>query len=80
MRWAQHVAREGEGERTDAYRLLVGKTEGKRSLGKLWRTGKNNIEIQLQKVDGAVDRNVLAQKGDRAGSCERGDEASSSIN
>jgi hypothetical protein len=46
MRWAEQVAREGDGERTGAYRLLVGKTEGKRSLGKPWQK-ENNIEIQL---------------------------------
>jgi hypothetical protein len=32
MRWAGHVARMGE--KRDTYRLLVGKTEGKRPLGK----------------------------------------------
>jgi hypothetical protein len=31
MRWAEHVARMGE--RRNAYRLLVGKPEGKRPLG-----------------------------------------------
>jgi len=47
MRWAEQVEREGDGERTCAYRLLVGKTEGKRSLGKPWQRGENNIEIQF---------------------------------
>ena len=32
MRWAGHVARMGE--RRGVYRFLVGKPEGKRSLGK----------------------------------------------
>jgi hypothetical protein len=32
MRWAGHVARMGETK--DAYRILVGKPEGKRSLGR----------------------------------------------
>jgi len=32
MRWVDHVARMGE--RKDAYRLLVGKPEGKRPLGR----------------------------------------------
>jgi hypothetical protein len=31
MRWAGHVARMGE--KRNAYRILVGKTEGKRPLG-----------------------------------------------
>jgi hypothetical protein len=32
MRWTGHVA--GKRERKDAYRVLVGKPEGKRSLGR----------------------------------------------
>jgi hypothetical protein len=32
MRWAGHVA--GTGEKRNAYRLLVGKPEGKRPLGR----------------------------------------------
>jgi hypothetical protein len=32
MRWTGHVARMGE--KTNAYRILVGKPEGKRPLGK----------------------------------------------
>ena len=32
MRWAEHVARIGE--RRDVYRVLVGKPEGKRPLGR----------------------------------------------
>jgi len=32
MRWAGHVARMGEGR--DVYRVLVGKPEEKRSLGR----------------------------------------------
>jgi hypothetical protein len=47
MRWAEQVAREGEGERSGAYRLLGGKTEGKRTLGNLWQGVENNIEIHL---------------------------------
>jgi hypothetical protein len=75
MRWAEQVAREGEGERTGVYRLMAGKTEGNRSLGKPWQRGENNIEIE-----GGVYWNVLAQNGDRFGSCERGVEALVSIN
>jgi hypothetical protein len=33
MRWVRHVARMGE--KRSAYRLLVGKPEGKRPLGRL---------------------------------------------
>ena len=32
MRWAEHVARMGEGR--EVYRVLVGKPEGKRPLGR----------------------------------------------
>jgi len=32
MRWAEHIARVGE--RRDVYRILVGKHEGKRPLGR----------------------------------------------
>jgi hypothetical protein len=42
MRWARHVARMGE-ER-GAHRLLVGKPEGKRPLGRLRRRWENNIK------------------------------------
>jgi hypothetical protein len=35
MRWAGHVARMEE--KRNAYRILVGKSEGKRPLGKLRR-------------------------------------------
>jgi hypothetical protein len=34
MRWAGHVARMGE--KSNVYRLLVGKPEGRRPLGRLW--------------------------------------------
>jgi len=37
MRWAEQVARMGE--RSDVYRVLVGKPEGKRSLGRPRRYG-----------------------------------------
>jgi len=37
MRWAEHVARIGE--RRDVYRVLVGKPEGKRLLGRLGDPG-----------------------------------------
>jgi len=35
MRWAGHVAHMGEGR--GVYRVLVGKPEGKRPLGRPWR-------------------------------------------
>ena len=46
IRWARHVARMGE-ER-GAYRVLVGKLEGKRPLGRLRRRWVDNIRMDLQ--------------------------------
>ena len=48
MRWAGHVARMGE-ER-GVYRVLVGKPEGKRPLGKPRRRWVDNIRMDLQEV------------------------------
>jgi len=48
MRWAGHVARMGE-ER-GVYRVLVGKPEGKRPLGRLRRRWVDNIRLDLQEV------------------------------
>ena len=45
-RWAGHVARMGE-ER-GAYRVLVGKPEGKRPLGRPRHRWVNNIRMDLQ--------------------------------
>jgi hypothetical protein len=48
MRWAGHVARMGEGR--DVYRVLVGKSEGKRPLGRLRRRWEDNNRMELQEV------------------------------
>jgi hypothetical protein len=48
MRWAGHVARMGEGR--GAYRLLVGRPEGRRPLGRLRRRWEDNIKMDLQEV------------------------------
>jgi hypothetical protein len=45
MRWARHVARMGE--KRNVYRLLVGKPEGKRPLGRSRRRWMDNINIDL---------------------------------
>jgi len=39
------------GERRDAYRALVGRPEGKRTLGRPGRRWEGNIKIDLQKVE-----------------------------
>ena len=48
MRWAGHVARKGE-ER-GMYRVLVGKPEGRRPLGRPKRWCVGNIRMDLQEV------------------------------
>ena len=48
MRWAGHVARMGD--RRGVYRVLVGKPEGKRPLGRPRRRWEDNIKMDLQQV------------------------------
>jgi len=63
MRWAGHVTRIGE-ER-GVYRCLVGKSEGKRPLGRPKRRWVVNIRMDLQEVGcGFVDWIGLAQDRD----------------
>jgi len=53
-------------ERRDVYRVLVGKPEGKRPLGRPRRRWENNIKVDLQEVGcGGVDWIELAQGRDR---------------
>jgi len=64
MRWTGHVARMGE-ER-GLYRVLVGKPEGKRPLGRPRRRWVDNIRMNLQEVEcGYMDWIGLAQDRDR---------------
>jgi hypothetical protein len=39
------------GEMINAYKILVGKTDGKRSLGRAKRKWENNIKIDLKEID-----------------------------
>jgi hypothetical protein len=48
MRWAVHVA--FIRERRGVYRVLVGKPEGKRPLGKSMHRWQDNIKMDLQEV------------------------------
>jgi len=48
MRLAGHVASMGEG--SGAYRILVGKPDGKRPLGRTRRRWDDNIKMDLQEV------------------------------
>jgi hypothetical protein len=50
MRWAGHLARMGV-ER-GVHRVLVGKPEGKRSLGRPRRRLEDNIKMDVQEVGG----------------------------
>jgi len=49
-RWAGHVARMGQGR--GVYRVLVGKAEGKRPMGRPRRKWEDNIKMDLQEVGG----------------------------
>jgi hypothetical protein len=57
MRWAGHVARMGE--KMNEYKILVGKPEGKRPLGRPKRSRAGNINW------GGMDWMVLAQDRDQ---------------
>jgi hypothetical protein len=48
IRWAGHVARTGE--KRGAYRLLGGRPEGRRPLGRPRRRWEDNIKMDLQEV------------------------------
>jgi hypothetical protein len=48
MRWAGHVAHMGEGR--GAYRVLVGRPEGKRPLGRPRRRWEDNIKMDLGEI------------------------------
>ena len=64
MRFTGHVARMGE-ERV-LYRVLVGKPEGKRTLGRPRRRWVDHIRIDLQEVGcGYMDWIGLTQDRDR---------------
>ncbi|KAJ4437486.1 hypothetical protein ANN_17630 [Periplaneta americana] len=64
LRWAGHV--ECMGESRNAYRVLVGRPEGKRRLGRPRRRWEDNIKMDLREV-GYDDRDWinLAQDKDR---------------
>jgi hypothetical protein len=53
-------------EKRNAYRILVGKPEGKRPLGRPRRRWVNNIKMDLREIGwGGVDWNDLAQDRDQ---------------
>jgi hypothetical protein len=64
MRWSGHVARMEE--KRNMYRLLMGKPEGKRPLGRPRRKWVDNIRMDLGVVGwGAVDWICLAEHTNR---------------
>jgi hypothetical protein len=64
MRWAGHVARMGEVRKV--YKILVGKPEGKRPLGRPRRRWEDGIRMDLREIGLAgVDWIRLAQYRDR---------------
>jgi hypothetical protein len=48
VKWAGHIARMGE--KRDAYRILVGRPEGRRPLGRPRHRWEDNITKNLQEV------------------------------
>ena len=63
MRWEGHVARMGEGR--GVHRVLVGKPEGKRPLGRPRRRWEDNIKMDLWVVRRGGDWMELDQDRDR---------------
>jgi hypothetical protein len=64
MKWAGHIARMGE--KRNACRLMVGKPEGRRPVGRPIRRWLDNIRMDLVEVGwGDVDWIGLAQDRDR---------------
>jgi hypothetical protein len=54
MRWAEHVA--CMCEKRNAYRVLVGKSKGKRPLGRPRRRWEDNIKMDLEEIGwGGID-------------------------
>jgi hypothetical protein len=64
MRWAEHVARMGEERKV--YKILEGKPEGKRPLGRPKRRCEDGIRMDLREIGlEGVDWILLAQDRDR---------------
>jgi hypothetical protein len=63
LRWAGHVTRMGE--RRGVYRVLVGKPEGRRPLGRPRCKWEDNIKMELREVGWGMDWNGLAHDVNR---------------
>jgi hypothetical protein len=79
VRWAGHVARMMEGR--GVYRVLVGRPERKRALGKHRRRWEDNIKLDLREIgiDGDELDSAGSGQGPVTGFCEHGNEPSSYI-
>ena len=64
-------------ERRDAYRVVVGKPDGKTQLGRQRHRWEDNIRMDLQEM-GCRGIDWIKQ-GQVAGTCERGNKPSGSI-
>jgi hypothetical protein len=65
MRWAGYVAHVGEGR--NVYRVLVGKPEGERPLGRPRRRWEDGIKMDLREIGwGGVEWIHLAQDRDHS--------------
>jgi hypothetical protein len=73
MRWAEHVARIGEGR--NVYRVLVGKPEGKRPLERPRGRWEDGINMELREIGWGV---VWSEFTSLAGCRKCGDEISGS--
>jgi hypothetical protein len=68
------------GEKRNAYRILVGKPEGKRPLGRPRRRWVDNIKMELRDIEwDCMDWIDLAQNRDKWSTCEHGNEPSGFI-
>jgi hypothetical protein len=64
MKQARYVARMGE--KRNVYRILVGKSQGKRQIGRPRRRWVDNIEMDLREIRwGGMDWIDLAQDRDQ---------------
>jgi hypothetical protein len=52
------------GERTGIYRVLVGRSEGKKPLGGPRSRWEGSIKMVLQEIGWGIERNYLAQDRD----------------
>ena len=67
-------------EEEGIYRVLVGKSEGKRPLGRPRRRWEVNIKMDLQKVGCGCGLDLTGSgQGQVAGTCDCGNEPSGSI-